>query len=109
MAAHEMTMMDYSFRLFVESGTGAESLLHRTAHGDYRLLQIASRPQAVAPSCLPLVTPGKPVPELGREEALAELALSGSPFLFYRDPALDRGCVLYHRYDGHYAFMTSRQ
>ncbi|WP_025349761.1 sigma 54 modulation/S30EA ribosomal C-terminal domain-containing protein [Nocardia nova] len=109
MAAREMSMMDYSFRLFIESGTGAESVLHRTAHGDYRLLRTAGRPRAVAPGCLPLVIAERPVPELDRDEALNRLALSASPFLFYRDPALDRGCVVYHRYDGHYAFMTSRR
>ncbi|MGF6887446.1 hypothetical protein ABIA39_005955 [Nocardia sp. GAS34] len=30
----------------------------------------------------------------------------GWPFVFFRDPACHRGCVLYHRYDGHYGLLT---
>ena len=30
------------------------------------------------------------------------------PFLFYLDGDHGRGCVLYHRYDGHYGLIAAK-
>lgn len=108
-AAVYITLMDYPFEMFHEPGAEAESLLYRTAHGDYRLTRLDPPPRAVIPGNLRITVDNAPAPELNRRQALHRLSLSGSPFLFYRDPALDRGCVLYHRYDGHYGLIVSRR
>jgi hypothetical protein len=46
-----------------------------------------------------------PAPLLDTAEAIDRLRLSGQPFLFYLDGNHGRGCVLYHRYDGHYGLI----
>ncbi|WP_067901376.1 sigma 54 modulation/S30EA ribosomal C-terminal domain-containing protein [Nocardia vaccinii] len=107
--ALDMALMDYTFELFRETGAATDSVLYRTSHGDYRLTRLDLRPHSVITGDLPISIDDAPVPELDRAEALSRLSLSAAPFLFYRDRALERGCVLYHRYDGHYGLMTSRR
>ncbi|MBY8861079.1 sigma 54 modulation/S30EA ribosomal C-terminal domain-containing protein [Nocardia sp. CA2R105] len=108
-AAIDMALMDYPFEMFHESGVRTESFLYQTAKGDYRLTRLDPRPPSIIPGDLPITVNKAPAPELDRYEALDRLALSGAPFLFYRDRALARGCVLYHRYDGYFGFITSRR
>ena len=47
-------------------------------------------------------------PLLDTAEAADRLRLTGLPFLFYLDGDHARGCVLYHRYDGHYGLLDPR-
>jgi hypothetical protein len=108
-AAADMALMDYDFWLFTESGADTESVLARTTGGHYRLIRLDERAATADSANLPLTVADAPAPVLDRAEALSRLQLSGSPFLFYRDRELDRGCVFYHRYDGHYGFITSRR
>ncbi|MBF6145880.1 sigma 54 modulation/S30EA ribosomal C-terminal domain-containing protein [Nocardia nova] len=108
-AAADMALMDYDFWLFAESGAETESVLARTTGGHYRLIRLDERAATADSANLPLTVADAPAPVLDRVEALARLQLSGSPFLFFRDRELDRGCVFYHRYDGHYGFITSRR
>ena len=44
-------------------------------------------------------------PLLDTTEAVERLRLTGLPFLFYLDGDHASGCVLYHRYDGHYGLI----
>ena len=108
-AAVDMALMDYTFELFSETGTEVASVLYRTTHNGYRLIRLDKRSLTVTADSRHILVDPRPAPRLNRDQALTRLSLSGSPFLFYRDPDLDRGCVLYHRFDGHYGFMTSRQ
>ncbi|WP_227981370.1 sigma 54 modulation/S30EA ribosomal C-terminal domain-containing protein [Nocardia spumae] len=108
-AAVDMTLMDYTFELFRETGAETDSVLYRTGHDGYRLIRLDRRPVAVHTDPRQITVDPRPAPRWDREQALVRLSLSGLPFLFYRDRDLDRGCVLYHRYDGHYGFMTSRR
>jgi hypothetical protein len=108
-AAIDMALMDYTFELFRESTAETESVLYLTTHGDYRLTRLDPRPEAVVAGRLPITVDEAPAPELDRREALARLSLSGMPFLFYRDRGLERGCVLYYRYDGHYGVLAGRR
>ena len=39
-------------------------------------------------------------------EAAERLDESGQPFTFFIDAATGRGCVLYHRYDGHHGLLV---
>ncbi|MBF6175617.1 sigma 54 modulation/S30EA ribosomal C-terminal domain-containing protein [Nocardia blacklockiae] len=104
-AVFDMEMMDYGFRLFVESGT--DSVLYRTGAG-YRLAQVTPRGEGAAdgPVC-PARSPAA-APVLDVEGAIVRLELTGWPFVFFRDRASRRGCVLYHRYDGHYGLIVPR-
>lgn len=106
-AALDMEMLGYDFHAFVEEGTGSESVIFHAADGSgYRLGQLAPNPEKVKPGVTPVsISPHRP-PVLRVEEAVQRLEVTGWPFVFFRDAATDRGCVLYHRYDGHYGLIT---
>ncbi|MFC3961559.1 sigma 54 modulation/S30EA ribosomal C-terminal domain-containing protein [Nocardia jiangsuensis] len=105
-AAFDLEAMDYEFELFVEAGSGVDSVLYRTGDGGHRLAQVDPRPGAVLadlPGCS--IAP-EPAPVLSVAEAALRLEPADRPFVFFRDRTLGRGCVLYHRYDGHYGLIT---
>ncbi|MFD7845852.1 HPF/RaiA family ribosome-associated protein [Nocardia sp. NPDC059764] len=104
-AAFDMEMMDYDFHLFVESGSGVDSVLYHS-DGGYRLAQLDPRPEAVTRGSVPVTISPAPAPATTVEEAIERLELTGWPFVFFRDPDRNRGHVLYHRYDGHYGLLT---
>jgi hypothetical protein len=54
-----------------------------------------------------LVESAGAAPTLAEGEAISRLNLTGEPFLFYVDPDIGRGRVLYLRYDGHYGLITA--
>ncbi|WP_245545891.1 sigma 54 modulation/S30EA ribosomal C-terminal domain-containing protein [Nocardia higoensis] len=105
-AAAEAEALDYDFHLFVEAGSGADSVLYRTPDGSYRLAQVAARPEAVVADLPGMTMSPIPPPELTVEEAASRLELADQPFVFFHDKVLGRGCVLYHRYDGHLGLIT---
>jgi ribosome-associated translation inhibitor RaiA len=104
-AAFDLETMDYDFHLFTESGSGTDSVLYRTDSG-YRLAQVVSQPDLVTGGAVPVTVSPVPAPVLDVDDAIARLELTGWPFVFFRDRAGQRGCVLYHRYDGHYGLIT---
>jgi len=104
-AAQEMELLDYDFHLFTEKGTKQASVLYRTEPTGYRLAQVKSAPQELAPYDLPLTISPQPTPPLTLERAKERLALLGLPFLFFVDVDQGRAAVLYHRYDGHYGLI----
>ena len=55
---------------------------------------------------LPVTISSQPAPRLSVEQAVERLGMLGLPFLFFVDAAPNRGCVSYHRYDGHYGLIT---
>ncbi len=106
-AAREMDQFDYDFHLFVEETTGQDSLLYRGGPTGYRLAQLQPTPVAVlAPTEVPLTVSPHPAPRLTVERAVERLGLTELPFIFFVDSIRNRGCVLYHRYDGHYGVIT---
>lgn len=104
-AAQEMELLDYDFHLFTEKGTRQASVLYRTQPTGYRLAQVKSSPEELAPYDLPLTISPQPAPRLTLERAKERLALLGLPFLFFVDVDQGRAAVLYHRYDGHYGLI----
>jgi ribosome-associated translation inhibitor RaiA len=105
--AYDMAMLDYGFHLFTEEGSGVDSLLYRTGDGvGHRLAQVDPHSDTVEHGATPVTVSAQPAPELSVDEAVDRLNLSGWPFVFFRDPVSRRGCVLYHRYDGHYGLIT---
>ena len=104
-AAFDMDLLDYEFHLFVEEGSGQDSVLHRTPDG-LRLAQVSPRPDAVSRGEVPFAVSERPAASLDVDGAIAHLEHLGTPFVFFRDARTGRGNVLYHRYDGHYGLIV---
>ncbi|WP_433566893.1 ribosome hibernation promotion factor [Nocardia sp. CA-151230] len=104
-AAFDMDMMDYDFHLFAESGSGVDSVLYRR-EGSYRLAQLDPCPDTVIRGTAAIAVSAFPAPTTNVEGAIERLELTGWPFVFFQDRDTHRGCVLYHRYDGHYGLLT---
>lgn len=105
-AAFDMELLDHDFHLFVEDGTGQDSLLARAGDG-YELWQLDPRPEDVTPGELPVQVSPRPAAELSVAEACERIVLSGESFLFFRDAGGGRGAVLYRRHDGDLGLITS--
>ena len=97
----EMDDLDHDFHLFVEAGRGIDSIVYRAGPTGLRLAQVDGRAGEVVPGRIPVTASTIPAPLLDTAEAIDRLRLTGQPFLFYLDGNHGRGCVLYHRYDGH--------
>jgi hypothetical protein len=107
-AVGEMDDLDHDFHLFVEEGRGIDSIVHRAGHGRIRLAQVDGRADEVVPGEVPVTASTVPAPLLDTAEAVERLRYTGLEFLFYLDGDHGRGCVLYHRYDGHYGLVDPR-
>ncbi|MGW5452827.1 ribosome hibernation promotion factor [Nocardia sp. NPDC003979] len=105
-AAFDMSLLDYDFHLFTESGSGLDSVLYRSGPSGYRLAQLDPQPDRVIQGAVLVAISAARPPSLGPRAAAERLEVTGWPFVFYHDPDLGRGCVLYHRYDGHYGLIT---
>lgn len=106
-AAFDMDMLGYTFHLFTEEGSGQDSVIYRTTDGGMlRMSQLSPHPAEVTPGAAFVTVSTAHPPTLETEQAVAELGVTGWPFVFFRDPASGRGRVLYHRYDGHYGLIT---
>lgn len=105
-AAFDMSLLDYDFHLFTESGSGVDSVLYRSGPTGLRLAQLDPRPDQVSQGVVPVSISSARAPVLGVDAAVDRLEVTGWPFVFFRDPERGRGRVLYHRYDGHYGLLT---
>lgn len=106
-AAFDMEMLDYSFHLFIEHGSGIDSVLYRTdGSAGYRLAQVDLGAQKVIVGATSVTISPLPALRLTADEAVHRLDATDFPFVFFRDTTTNRGCVLYHRYDGHYGLIT---
>lgn len=104
-AAFDMEMLDYDFYLFVEESTGIDTVLYRTEAG-YRLAQMEKSMSDVPLGAVAATISPRPATALTPEEATRRLNETGLPFVFFCDSVTQRGCVLYHRYDGHYGLIA---
>lgn len=104
-AAFDMDMMDYDFHLFVESGTGEDSVLCRVTPNEYRLAPLHRSPHAPAGHNLAISIDEHPAPRWDVGEAVRRMSGSRRPYLFFQDSQLGRGAVLYRRYDGHFGLI----
>lgn len=110
-AAFDMDMLDFEFHLFVEDGSGVDSVLYRAEdptndRPGHRLSQVDPQPDRVIRGAVPFTVSPRPPPELPVDQAIERLEVTGWPFVFFRDAHSGRGCVVYHRYDGHYGVIT---
>ena len=106
-AAWTMSQLDYNFHLFTEAGSGIDSVLYRTEDGShFRLAMLDPAPERVDLGTTPASISQQRATRLRIDAAVDRLNASGWPFIFFRDNATGSGCVLYHRYDGHYGLIT---
>lgn len=106
-AAAEMEAMDYDFHLFTETGTGQDSVLYHAGPAGYRLAQVTPDRHHLAAHSLPLTVSELPARVMSTVDAMGRLNRSELGFLFFVVDDLDRGSVLYRRYDGHHGLLTS--
>lgn len=105
-AAFDMDIMDFDFHLFVESGSGQDSVLHRRSPAEYRLFRLRRAPCVAPPRDLAISVSTQPAPRCNATEAVDRLANSSRSFLFFDDIENRRGAVLYRRHDGHYGLIV---
>ena len=98
-----MDAMDYEFSLFVDVDTGLDAVLYRTGPDTFRLAATGPLPD---PGEDWLTVSPHQAPRLRLTEAVAELDITGRPFLFFVDADRGRANVLYHRIDGNYGLIT---
>jgi ribosome-associated translation inhibitor RaiA len=104
-AIGELDDLQQDFHLFVEVSRGVDSIVYRAGPTELRLAQVDGHAERVAEGTLPITRSRVPAPLLDVGEAVGRLELTGLPFLFYLDAEHGRGCVLYHRLDGHYGLI----
>jgi ribosome-associated translation inhibitor RaiA len=105
-ALFDMEMADYEFNLFTELGSGRDCLIRHDAQGRAELLSTHPSEVWLPDDHDTIALVDTPAPALTLDEAKEALDASGVDNVFYRDVASGRGCVVYHRYDGHYGLIT---
>ncbi len=108
-AAFDLEQLDYDFYLFRDLISGEDSLIERGPDDGYRLTRL--RPVGVDPAVdtdtsVTLEISDVAVLRLTVDEAIDRLDATGERFVFFANPATDRGNVAYHRHDGHYGLIT---
>jgi ribosome-associated translation inhibitor RaiA len=103
-AIAELDLLDYDLHLFTERSTGQDSVIYR-ALGGYRLAMAHPKPGRLGPLPGTVTVSTLPAPRLSVREAAGRLDATGQPFTFFTDADTGRGCVIYHRYDGHYGLL----
>ncbi|MBF6175616.1 sigma 54 modulation/S30EA ribosomal C-terminal domain-containing protein [Nocardia blacklockiae] len=109
-AVAAMDALDYDAHLFTHAGTGADAVVYRAGPTGLRLAhQYRTRsPRTVGgPGAAPVYSVDPhPAPALTADQAVDHLCSYGMPFLFFTDPASDRGHLLYRRYDADLGLIT---
>lgn len=110
-AAAAMDALDFDAYLFTHAGTGADAVVYRAAPTGLRLAHqyrtrspLSIRGAEDLPSIFSVDQ--HPAPSLTTEQAVDHLCGHGMPFLFFTDPARERGHLLYRRYDGDLGLVT---
>ncbi|WP_280276005.1 sigma 54 modulation/S30EA ribosomal C-terminal domain-containing protein [Nocardia wallacei] len=110
-AAAAMDALDFDAYLFTHAGTGADAVVYRAAPTGLRLAhQYRTRsPLSVrgGDDCSSVFSVDQhPAPSLTAEQAVDHLCGHGMPYLFFTDPARERGHLLYRRYDADLGLVT---
>jgi hypothetical protein len=102
-AIAEMEFLDSHFHLFVERGTGRDSVVSSDARGRYGLQQIVADTAGdrdLEPFDAEVLIDEEPVRTLTVDQAVRDLRRSPHGFVFFLDSRRGRGEVVYRRYDG---------
>jgi hypothetical protein len=104
-AVFALHAMDYRFHLFREKFSRQDTVVVRSTHGRYRVLQSVPNPIGLEVLAPPIVLAAADRRSVA--EAMAQLDLTGAPIEIFTDKATGRLSALYARYDGHYGFLAS--
>jgi ribosome-associated translation inhibitor RaiA len=104
-AIAELDLLGYDFHLFTERSTGQDSVIYRTDDG-YRLAMAHPKTGRLGPLPESVTVSQLPASRFSVREAAERLDAAGQPFTFFTDADTGRGCVVYHRYDGHYGLLV---
>jgi ribosomal subunit interface protein len=106
-AAFDLDMLGHDFYLFTELTTEVDAVIAYDLDDHGLELQLPEgatgdpEGRAAAP-----VRRTPPAPRLTIDEAVERLDAGGERFVFFVNADLERGNVVYHRYDGHYGVIT---
>lgn len=103
-AAADLELLDHDFYLFTNLETGEDNVLFCSS-SDYELIEPS--PACSLEECAAAIrlSPIRPA-TMSTDDAVELLNLGDEPFVFFLDPAAQRGRVLYRRYDGHYGLIV---
>jgi hypothetical protein len=106
-ATFTMDLRDYDFHLFVDEETGQDAVVIRGGPAGYRLA--ADRPELLdhRSSGMAAESPAVVLPRLTLPEATRQLDAGDAGFLAFTAADSGRAAVLYARFDGHLALLTS--
>jgi ribosome-associated translation inhibitor RaiA len=105
-AIFDMEQLDHSFYLFNDLASGLDAMVEQLDDGTYRLTRLEPVEVDPGPVAAPIeISPVIP-PRLDPLAAAHRLETTEDRQLFFVDPDTGRGCIIYHRYDGHYGLIT---
>jgi ribosome-associated translation inhibitor RaiA len=106
-AADALDLLGHDFLLFTNIVTGADAVIFYDEEHGLELIDASNRDDAVGPDTVAPIRLSKFVARHASvAEAIEELDLDLTRFVFFVDARSDRGNVAYHRYDGHYGVIT---
>ena len=108
-AVLDMRLLDHDFYLFTNAATGEDNVVYERADGGLGWAQPTPAADSPERYALELQLDPAPATRIDAAAAIGRLDASGEPFVFFVDPASERGNVVYRRYDGHYGLITSAE
>lgn len=105
-AIFDMEQLDHDFYLFRDLATDLDAMVERLDDGTYRLTRLEPDDVDLGPVAAPVEVSAAVPPRLDPESAARRLETTGDRQLFFVEPDTGRGCIIYHRYDGHYGLIT---
>lgn len=94
-AEFDLDALGQTFTLFVDEGTGHDSLLCRNGDGSLDLVQLDPPDSEGSTDTVVLEV----------SKAIEQLVLTGHQLVLFRAAQTGRGAVVYHRSDGHYGLV----
>lgn len=109
-AIFDLEALGYRFHLFVETQSGDDAIVrrHDERGGAYvlRFVHGESTRQSIDSCVADVEIDVRPAPHLPVTEAVDLLDIAGHDDVFFFDPEIERGSVLYRRLDGHLGLVT---
>ena len=107
-AADEMDQLDHGFYLFLDADHHLDRVVYRNGDGSLHVVPLVAEEDLPGDTRPPIHSGSVVLNHLPLAEAEALLDETDDAFVFFADPDsdLDRGNVLYRRFDGHYGLIT---
>jgi ribosome-associated translation inhibitor RaiA len=104
-AAFQMAALDHLFYLFVDVGTGADSIVYRRDDGRLGVIAPAGNGEPGGEHAGIVYEESRMSGPTALEDAVREMDELDHRFLYFVDADTERGNVIYLRYDGHYGLI----